>query len=370
VASASEVSARRYRYTGKERDEETGLDYFGARYYAPWLGRWTTADPLGLQAGVNLYLYARGSPIVMVDPNGMEEEEWSIGGLVERGIQALPGGGSSGEGAAHISGDAPPVESDEAKRVLEQFREPAEVGIPLEWDFGAPQVDLSLEGQAGFHHENLQQAFEAREARVAAEIEADKKDPLRDLRESFRQGTFPFPPQDPMFEDSKGGLHSQVRTPDGQIQYKEETRILIATLPGRGSGRAGTTSSAASPGIAAEAIRVPAPGEPLYVGTYSTSRAGNIRSGLNQSYTPHHVIQDAASPVTHGTGVTINIPKPLHTSTTSFRSPLDRGLSSRQLLARDVWELRQPLKAHGFDPKLVRQQLQEVIKQNKARYGL
>ena len=34
------VSRRRYRYTGKERDEETGLYYHGARYYAAWLGRW------------------------------------------------------------------------------------------------------------------------------------------------------------------------------------------------------------------------------------------------------------------------------------------------------------------------------------------
>jgi hypothetical protein len=59
---------------------------------------------------LNLYLYARGSPIVMVDPNGMKEEEWSIGGLVERGIQALPGGGSSGEGPSDISGEAPPPE--------------------------------------------------------------------------------------------------------------------------------------------------------------------------------------------------------------------------------------------------------------------
>jgi len=44
----------------------------------------------------------------MVDPNGMQEEEWSIGGLVERGIQALPGGGSSGEGSATLVGDAVP----------------------------------------------------------------------------------------------------------------------------------------------------------------------------------------------------------------------------------------------------------------------
>ena len=46
--SAVEVSLKRYRYTGKERDAETGLYYHGARYYAPWLGRWTSCDPLSI----------------------------------------------------------------------------------------------------------------------------------------------------------------------------------------------------------------------------------------------------------------------------------------------------------------------------------
>jgi RHS repeat-associated protein len=41
--SAAEVSLKRYRYTAKERDEESGFNYHGARYYAPWLARWTSA---------------------------------------------------------------------------------------------------------------------------------------------------------------------------------------------------------------------------------------------------------------------------------------------------------------------------------------
>ncbi len=53
--SGVEVSGKRYRYTGKERDEETGLYYHGARHYAAWLGRWTSADPAGLAAGVNAF---------------------------------------------------------------------------------------------------------------------------------------------------------------------------------------------------------------------------------------------------------------------------------------------------------------------------
>ncbi len=48
VASQTDLP-KRYRYTGKERDEENDLYYHGARYYAPWLGRWTSCDPLGLR---------------------------------------------------------------------------------------------------------------------------------------------------------------------------------------------------------------------------------------------------------------------------------------------------------------------------------
>jgi len=63
---------KRYRYTGKERDEETGLYYYGARYYAPWLGRWTATDPAGLVDGPGLYTYCKGSSVTMLDPNGRQ----------------------------------------------------------------------------------------------------------------------------------------------------------------------------------------------------------------------------------------------------------------------------------------------------------
>jgi RHS repeat-associated protein len=73
--SAAEVSLKRYRYTGKERDEETGLSYHGARYYAPWLSRWATPDPGGLVDGINVYSYARNSPLSFVDPEGTDSDE-------------------------------------------------------------------------------------------------------------------------------------------------------------------------------------------------------------------------------------------------------------------------------------------------------
>src|SRR5690606_10979128 len=77
--AGAEVSAKRYRYTGKERDEETGLYYHGARYYAPWLGRWTAADPLGVAApgrpDLNLYGHVRGRPVHSSGSSGLEEDD-------------------------------------------------------------------------------------------------------------------------------------------------------------------------------------------------------------------------------------------------------------------------------------------------------
>ncbi|HYE55698.1 MAG TPA: RHS repeat-associated core domain-containing protein, partial [Chitinophagaceae bacterium] len=67
---STEVPARRYRYMGKERDEESGLSYYGARYYAPWLCRWTATDPAKLEDGLNLYGFVRNNPVMYNDPDG------------------------------------------------------------------------------------------------------------------------------------------------------------------------------------------------------------------------------------------------------------------------------------------------------------
>jgi RHS repeat-associated protein len=71
----AEVSLKRYRYAGKERDEETGLNYHGARYYIPWLGRWSATDPTGTADGTNLYLYGHANPIRYVDLTGNDSDD-------------------------------------------------------------------------------------------------------------------------------------------------------------------------------------------------------------------------------------------------------------------------------------------------------
>jgi len=56
--------SERYGFTGKEHDE-TGLQYFGARYYSPNSGRFLNSDPA--KDGVNWYRYANNNPLMYVD---------------------------------------------------------------------------------------------------------------------------------------------------------------------------------------------------------------------------------------------------------------------------------------------------------------
>ncbi|WP_297196389.1 RHS repeat-associated core domain-containing protein [uncultured Pluralibacter sp.] len=107
------------------------------------------------------------------------------------------------------------------------------------------------------------------------------------------------------------------------------------------------------------------PGEDLYVGTYNQVRGANIKSGLNPTHTPHHAIQNAASPTTHGRGITINMRKDLHELTWTYKKPMVRGLSNRDYLGRDIADLRKILRNAGYERDIVNRQLGELIRQNK-----
>jgi RHS repeat-associated protein len=78
----------RYRYTGKERDGETGFYYFGGRYYMAWTGRWTQCDPKEFMDGANLYRYASANPVRFSDPTGFGAEEQRLGASMEKASKA------------------------------------------------------------------------------------------------------------------------------------------------------------------------------------------------------------------------------------------------------------------------------------------
>lgn len=91
---ATETRRKTYRYVGTEQDDITGLYHMGARYYAPWLGRWTASDPAGLVDGPNLYRYARNNPMRMSDRQGTDpDDEVEVGPLRLRNIRIDVSGG-------------------------------------------------------------------------------------------------------------------------------------------------------------------------------------------------------------------------------------------------------------------------------------
>jgi RHS repeat-associated protein len=68
VAASDPNHPNRFLFTGREFDSETGLYYYRARYYNPYIGRFLQTDPAG--QGMNAYAYCRNDPIVWADPSG------------------------------------------------------------------------------------------------------------------------------------------------------------------------------------------------------------------------------------------------------------------------------------------------------------
>ncbi|NMB81066.1 MAG: RHS repeat-associated core domain-containing protein [Ignavibacteria bacterium] len=61
----------RYKFTAKERDEETGYDYFGARYYTSDESIWLSVDPMSDKyPSLSPYMYCAGNPVRLIDPDG------------------------------------------------------------------------------------------------------------------------------------------------------------------------------------------------------------------------------------------------------------------------------------------------------------
>ena len=70
-----------YLFNAKEFDEETGMYYYGARYYEPRLSLWMSTDPLTEKSpNVSAYVYCFGNPLRYIDPIGLDSVYWGQDG--------------------------------------------------------------------------------------------------------------------------------------------------------------------------------------------------------------------------------------------------------------------------------------------------
>jgi RHS repeat-associated protein len=208
TTSAAEAPPKRYRYTGLERDEESGLSYHTARYYASWLGRWSSADPLGISDGANLFSYSSNKPTRLVDQSG------TLGEPTQK-KQQTPDKRQQSEGAAKTKGDEHWVRSgilvkDEALRQSDVWGGPGLVGPE-----GARHIRFSQEGyleiDMGYQTPSDPFRWGALETVVRSGVEVEIS--LIDYNETFRD------------EKVEKRIMTEER-PDGGVLVKSENQSM------------------------------------------------------------------------------------------------------------------------------------------------
>jgi RHS repeat-associated protein len=142
TAGILEKNPKRYAFTAKERDEETGLSYHGARYLASWLGRWMSTDPRSFVDGTNVYAYVRANAIRLVDPNGTDSRQDALNYRVElmkEGATKLAGT----RGGKHLKGFGVPfpIQEVEGERKTVEGR--------FDPEFWEPRAELDPKSKVG-----------------------------------------------------------------------------------------------------------------------------------------------------------------------------------------------------------------------------
>lgn len=210
-----------FAFPGHEHDSETGLDYFGKRFYSNGLGRWTSSDPKGIALRhllnpqkLNKYSYVLNNPTGAFDPDGMEEVTMQLNALIQKE--------SVGYGPLSFRGDNRGFSSDmhASSRVSVTVRvetDPAKNhGNPL---IGKPEV------RVGATHLNLTGEEKTSTGPKMPEVKAtqDKNgNVIVNIQESMRN---PFTPP------SSGSIQANVNMTVNQDATKAEVSGSISGSP-------------------------------------------------------------------------------------------------------------------------------------------
>jgi RHS repeat-associated protein len=91
LTTSSGTISNPFQYTGRDYDPETGLRYYRARYYDPFIGRFISEDPVRFSGGINYYPYVANDPVNLSDPLGLCPPPNPCKGLNSINIVYLPG---------------------------------------------------------------------------------------------------------------------------------------------------------------------------------------------------------------------------------------------------------------------------------------
>jgi RHS repeat-associated protein len=177
------------RYPGQYADAESNLFYNYFRSYDPKTGRYTQADPIGLNGGFNRFLYANGNPLSYTDPSGLcgfftTVCAWALANapwVVPAGVAVAEGGAMIASGAVSPGSVAPAVGVNAAK-ALSQTANAANLAITVE------QYALRV-NQSGFYPVMTRGAKEATEMKWCTAGEVWKfgttRNPTRRYSQSY-----------------------------------------------------------------------------------------------------------------------------------------------------------------------------------------
>ena len=113
-----------YMFAGRRFDIEIGLYYNRARYYNPYTGRFLQADPIGYEAGMNMYAYCNNSPVGLTDPSGCDPCDLieGVGNVVEATAKTVVD-------VASLAGRAVQIALNAIKQVEEDIQSHQEVAF-------------------------------------------------------------------------------------------------------------------------------------------------------------------------------------------------------------------------------------------------
>jgi RHS repeat-associated protein len=316
-----------YKFTGKEDDVEVGLTYFGARYYSAQLGRWVSPDPLaihGIAGDLNPYAYVRGRVVRSVDATGLD------------GDGDGPEGGTPLMLASNVTDVTVIDDADSKKKAGDLGGKISIPGVP-------PNFPLAPTESLGLVFNEDRRPIEP----VTGEpLYTGPEIPLQQPTSAPIQAT-PDEDQD-IREDHENELRSHYFNGGTPAPGEPELQLGIIPVPGPELAPLG--------GIrAAEAVTA------YEVGSYEDLVA---RSPVGDDLAIHHVgqahaMEEIVPGYERATGPSIALPTGAHRLIPNLRGTV--ALTPRQLLARDIWNLR----TYTNTPNNA---LQQLIQMNKDMY--